>query len=120
MAVFRIKTMNTIAQEGLSLLGDNFHVSADEQAPQGILVRSAKVDVDDYPSLLAVARAGAGVNTITVDKATEKGICVFNTPGANANAVINASMVFNGNQDWTINSGGKIAVNRSGWRRVNT
>ena len=88
MAVFRIKTMNTIAQEGLSLLADNFHVSADEQAPQGILVRSAKVDVDDYPSLLAVARAGAGVNTITVDKATERGICIFNTPGANANAVV--------------------------------
>jgi D-3-phosphoglycerate dehydrogenase / 2-oxoglutarate reductase len=88
MTVFRIKTMNTIAREGLSLLGDNFHISADEQAPQGILVRSAKVDVDDYPTLLAVARAGAGVNTITVDRATEKGICVFNTPGANANAVV--------------------------------
>jgi D-3-phosphoglycerate dehydrogenase / 2-oxoglutarate reductase len=88
MAVFRIKTMNAIAQEGLDLLGENFHISAEEPAPQGILVRSAKVDVDDYPALLAVARAGAGVNTITVDKATERGICIFNTPGANANAVV--------------------------------
>jgi len=54
----------------------------------GIVVRSSQVDVDDYPELLALARAGAGVNNITVDKATEKGICVFNTPGANANAVV--------------------------------
>ena len=88
MAVFNIKTMNAIAPEGLSLLADNFQVSADEPAPQGILVRSSRVNVDDYPSLLAVARAGAGVNTITVERATEKGICVFNTPGANANAVV--------------------------------
>ncbi|MDR3630810.1 MAG: phosphoglycerate dehydrogenase [Desulfocapsaceae bacterium] len=88
MAVFRIKMMNAISPEGLGLLADNFQISAGEQAPQGILVRSARVDVDDYPSLLAVARAGSGINTITVDKATEKGICVFNTPGANANAVV--------------------------------
>lgn len=88
MDIFRIKTMNAIARKGLALLADNFHASADEPAPQGILVRSAKVDVDDYPSLLAVARAGSGVNTITVERATEKGVCVFNTPGANANAVV--------------------------------
>jgi D-3-phosphoglycerate dehydrogenase / 2-oxoglutarate reductase len=88
MAVFSIKTMNSIAKEGLQLLTENFRVSADEPEPQGILVRSAKVDVDDYPSLLAVSRAGSGINNITVDKATEKGICVFNTPGANANAVV--------------------------------
>ena len=92
MEKFRIKTLNKIAPEGLSLLGDDYLVSQDEKAPQGIIVRSAKVDTAEYPSLLAVARAGAGVNNITVDKATEQGICVFNTPGANANAV--AELVF--------------------------
>jgi D-3-phosphoglycerate dehydrogenase len=56
------------------------------------VVRSSQVDTDDYPELLAVARAGAGVNNISVDKATEQGICVFYTPGANANAV--AELVF--------------------------
>lgn len=88
MIEFKIKTMNVIAREGLDLLGENYKVSAKEDSPHGILVRSSKVDVDEYPGILAIARAGSGVNNITVDKATEKGICVFNTPGANANAVV--------------------------------
>jgi D-3-phosphoglycerate dehydrogenase len=92
MSRYRIKMLNKIAREGLDLLGGDYTVGTDEQDPEGILVRSAPVDTDDFPSLLAVARAGSGVNTITVDKATEKGICVFNTPGANANAV--AELVF--------------------------
>lgn len=92
MHKYRIKTLNTIAGEGLALLGSDYRVSSDEQDPEGILVRSARIDTDEYPSLLAVARSGAGVNNITVKKATERGICVFNTPGANANAV--AELVF--------------------------
>ncbi len=88
MTVYRIKKINNIAQEGLSLFGDKFTVAEEEQDPQGIVLRSSPIDVDDYPSLLAVARAGAGTNNINVDRATEKGICVFNTPGANANAVV--------------------------------
>ncbi|MEW6601718.1 MAG: 3-phosphoglycerate dehydrogenase, partial [Nitrospirota bacterium] len=92
MAKYRIKVLNKIAPEGLALLGNRYSMNADEKDPDGILVRSSQVDTDDYPSLLAVARAGAGVNNITVSKATEKGICVFNTPGANANAV--AELVF--------------------------
>jgi D-3-phosphoglycerate dehydrogenase len=88
MARFRIKTLNRIAPEGLALFGDNYLVDPDEADPHGIIVRSAPVDTGDYPALLAVARAGAGVNNITVDKATSQGICVFNTPGANANAVV--------------------------------
>ena len=84
---YRIKTINRIAAEGLSLFGSNYLVGPDEQIPHGIIVRSSSVDTDTFTSLLAVARAGAGVNNITVDRATEKGICVFNTPGANANAV---------------------------------
>ncbi|MBU0483353.1 MAG: phosphoglycerate dehydrogenase [Proteobacteria bacterium] len=89
---FRIKAMNMIAHEGLELFDERFVVSSEESDPQGIVVRSAEVDIGCYPSLLAVARAGAGVNNISVKQATEKGICVFNTPGANANAV--AELVF--------------------------
>ncbi len=88
MAEFKIRTMNVIAQEGLDLIDHNYKVSSEEGHPDGILVRSSKVDIEDYPDVLAIARAGSGVNNITVDKATEKGICVFNTPGANANAVV--------------------------------
>jgi len=80
--------MNVIAREGLDLLSDQYEVFDDVGTPDGILVRSSKVDTDLYSGLLAVARAGSGVNNITVDKATGKGICVFNTPGANANAVV--------------------------------
>jgi D-3-phosphoglycerate dehydrogenase len=92
MSTYRIKTINRIAPEGISLLDPRFAVDAGEEDPHGIIVRSSRVDTDSYPSLLAVARAGAGVNNITVDKATARGICVFNTPGANANAV--AELVF--------------------------
>jgi D-3-phosphoglycerate dehydrogenase len=92
MSLFRIKTLNKIAQEGLDLFGDNYRVDPDEQNPHGIIVRSDQVDTSAYPELLAVARAGAGVNNITVEEATSQGICVFNTPGANANAV--AELVF--------------------------
>ncbi len=88
MPVYKIKKINTIASEGLRFFSDKFMVSADETAPDGIVLRSSPLNVDDYPSLLAVARAGAGTNNINVARATEKGICVFNTPGANANAVV--------------------------------
>ncbi|MDX1776581.1 MAG: NAD(P)-dependent oxidoreductase, partial [Desulfobulbales bacterium] len=87
MEPYRIKIINRIAPEGLALFGADFQVGADTAAPQGIVVRSGRVNTDEYPGLLAVARAGAGVNNITVARATEQGICVFNTPGANANAV---------------------------------
>jgi D-3-phosphoglycerate dehydrogenase len=92
MSMYRIKVLNNIAKEGIELFGSGYLLGSDVKDPEGILVRSAAVNIDDYPSLLAVARAGAGVNNITVDMATEKGICVFNTPGANANAV--AELVF--------------------------
>lgn len=93
MEKYRIRIVNKIAREGLDIFDvDNFEVGPDVADPHGLLVRSAQIDTDAYPSLLAVARAGAGVNNITVDKAIRKGICVFNTPGANANAV--AELVF--------------------------
>jgi D-3-phosphoglycerate dehydrogenase len=87
MEKFHIKTINRIAPEGLALFDEGYQVDPNEENPHGIVVRSSQIDTDDYPGLLAVARAGAGVNNISVDKATEQGICVFNTPGANANAV---------------------------------
>jgi D-3-phosphoglycerate dehydrogenase / 2-oxoglutarate reductase len=84
---FSIKTMNKISERGLKLFGEGYRISEEESNPSAILVRSAKVDTDEFDGLLSVARAGAGTNNITTEKATEKGVCVFNTPGANANAV---------------------------------
>ena len=87
--MYTIKTLNAISPVGLAKLAPNlFEVDNDTDAPQGILVRSA--DMHDKPlpeSLLAIARAGAGTNNIPIDKCTEAGIVVFNTPGANANAM---------------------------------
>ncbi len=87
--MFSIKTMNKIAAVGLDRLpADHYQVGDDVTDEAGILVRSAKLH--DYPfpdTLWAIARAGAGVNNIPVDRCAEKGIVVFNTPGANANAV---------------------------------
>ena len=83
----KIKTLNKISSKGLDLFGAEYNVSDAVESPDAILVRSAKLDTDSFDGLLAVARAGAGFNNITVDKASAKGVCVFNTPGANANAV---------------------------------
>lgn len=89
---YRIATLNKISPEGLNLFGSEYEVADGLSSPDAILVRSAQLDTDGYPDTLAIARAGAGVNNITVEKATASGICVFNTPGANANAV--AELVF--------------------------
>ena len=74
---------------GLAKLNKNlFDVSVDTDAPDGILVRSADLPNTTFnDNLLAIARAGAGTNNIPVEDCTNKGIVVFNTPGANANAV---------------------------------
>ncbi|WP_201716030.1 phosphoglycerate dehydrogenase [Rossellomorea arthrocnemi] len=84
-----INTYNAISQSGLSLIEDdiNYHLNGNGD-PDGILVRSKNLHDYDFPaSVKAIARAGAGVNNIPIDLCTEKGIVVFNTPGANANAV---------------------------------
>ncbi len=87
--MFKIKTLNKIAPVGLSILQDGNYVLDDTtEQPDGILIRSASVHDMQFPSTLAcIARAGAGVNNIPIEKCSEKGIVVFNTPGANANAV---------------------------------
>lgn len=83
-----ILCLNKISPIGTNRFGDQYHYSADVAQPEGVLVRSASMhDMPLQESLLAIARAGAGVNNIPVEKCTEQGIVVFNTPGANANAV---------------------------------
>ena len=87
--MYNVKTLNKIAACGTDLLDrSKYTVGDDIDNPQAILVRSASMhEMELGDDLLAIARAGAGVNNIPVDKCSEKGIVVFNTPGANANAV---------------------------------
>ena len=87
--MFNILTLNSISNAGLSKLGaKDFAVSDKAENPDGIILRSYEMhDMDIPESVLCVARAGAGTNNIPIDKCSEKGIVVFNTPGANANAV---------------------------------
>ena len=86
--MYTIKPLNRIAQLGLNRLPDGFAVDSEAANPDGILVRSAAMhDMVFGDRLLAIARAGAGTNNIPIDRCAEEGIVVFNTPGANANAV---------------------------------
>ena len=86
--MFQYYCLNPIAQVGLDKFTDEFVKTEDVNQAEGILVRSAAMhDMELSDKLLAVARAGAGVNNIPLDKCAEKGIVVFNTPGANANGV---------------------------------
>ena len=86
--MFQYHCLNPIAQVGLDNFDANYEKTEDVNAAEGILVRSAVMHEMELPAALkAVARAGAGVNNIPLDKCAEQGIVVFNTPGANANAV---------------------------------
>ena len=87
--MYRIKTFNKISPVGLNRLDPALYSVSDSVTDEdAILVRSAKLLDYDFPKdLLAIARAGAGVNNIPLDRCSEQGIVVFNTPGANANAV---------------------------------
>ena len=87
--MFDILTLNKIAACGLNKLdGEHYRISDTCENPDGIILRSFSMhDMELGTNLKAVARAGAGVNNIPIDKCTEKGIVVFNSPGANANAV---------------------------------
>ena len=86
--MYNIQTLNKISKYGTDNFDDRYNVADDIQNPDAILVRSASMhEMELGTNLKAVARAGAGVNNIPIDKCTEKGIVVFNSPGANANAV---------------------------------
>jgi len=87
--MYNIRTYNAISSKGLSrFAADKYTVSSEMESAEGVLLRSQKLHTEVLPeSSIAVARAGAGTNNIPTDDYTEKGIVVFNTPGANANAV---------------------------------
>jgi len=87
--MYKIQTLNKISAIGTDIFDKSKYAIADEcAAPDAIMVRSAKMhDMQFADNLLAIARAGAGVNNIPVDRCAQEGICVFNTPGANSNAV---------------------------------
>ena len=86
--MYRIDLLNKISKNGLRLFTEKYEYRTDMPDPDGMLVRSKEMKEMILPSSLkAIARAGAGVNNIPIDKCSEKGIVVFNTPGANANGV---------------------------------
>jgi len=86
--MYNIKTLNAISEHGTTLFDNKYTVATDIETPDAVLVRSANMHGTQFNSnLLAIARAGAGVNNIPIDACSDAGICVFNTPGANANAV---------------------------------
>lgn len=86
--MYTIQTMNKISKAGTDRFGSNYTVADTAENPDAILVRSASLHEMSFgDNLKAIARAGAGVNNIPLERCSEEGICVFNTPGANANAV---------------------------------
>lgn len=86
---FNVRTFNNIAERGLARFpADRFKVGGNVESPDAVLLRSHKLAGTDLPATVqAVARAGAGVNNVPVEQCTERGVVVFNTPGANANSV---------------------------------
>lgn len=86
--MYKIKTYNKISKTGLAAFDDKYTIGDEVENADGAIVRSAALHDAEFPeSLKAIARAGAGTNNIPIDRCSEQGIVVFNTPGANANAV---------------------------------
>ena len=86
--MFKYTCLNAISEKGTSLFGADFEKTEDIREADAVMIRSASMHEMELPPMLeAVARAGAGVNNIPLEKCAEQGIVVFNTPGANANAV---------------------------------
>ena len=123
--MYTIKTLNAISPVGLAKLNKNqFDVAVDTDAPDGILVRSADMlNTTFNDNLLAIARAGAGVNNIPLERCSEQGIVVFNTPGANANSVAELviGMLIAGSRNvaaaaqWCQNLTGDPAMAKAAW-----
>ncbi len=91
--MYHIHCLNKISPKGTALLTDNYTIVDDRNQADGMLVRSADMHNVALPeSLLAVARAGAGVNNIPLSDCAEAGVVVFNTPGANANSVMELAL----------------------------
>ncbi len=86
--MYKIKTYNKISKIGLEVFDDKYTIGDEVENADGAIVRSAALHDTEFPATLkAIARAGAGTNNIPIDRCSEEGIVVFNTPGANANAV---------------------------------
>ena len=86
--MFKYTCLNAISEKGTSLFGADFEKTEDIREADAVMIRSASMHEMELPPMLeAVARAGAGVNNIPLEKCAEQGIVVFNTPGANANGV---------------------------------
>ncbi len=120
--MIKVNCLNPIAKVGMELLPDTFGTTDNFAEADAVLVRSAAMHELDLPdNLLAVARAGAGVNNIPLDKCAEKGIVVFNTPGANANGVkelvvagmLLASRDLRGGMQWVADNKADTAINKS-------
>ncbi len=120
--MIKVNCLNPIAKVGMELLPDTFGTTDNFAEAEAVLVRSAAMHELDLPeSLLAVARAGAGVNNIPLEKCAEKGIVVFNTPGANANGVkelvlagmLLAARDIRGGMQWVAENKGDAGINKS-------
>lgn len=120
--MIKVNCLNPIAEVGINLLPEDFNITENFSDADAVLVRSAAMHELDLPeSLLAVARAGAGVNNIPLDKCAEKGIVVFNTPGANANgvkelvvaAMLLASRDLKGGMQWVADNKEDDAINKT-------
>ena len=86
--MYKIKTYNKISKSGLEVFDDKYTIGDEVENADGAIVRSAALHDEEFPETLkAIARAGAGTNNIPIERCSEQGIVVFNTPGANANAV---------------------------------
>lgn len=119
--MYQYKCLNPISDIGLSRFTENYQMTDDIAKAEGVLVRSASMHEMELPgTLLAVARAGAGVNNIPLEKCAEQGIVVFNTPGANANGVkelviagmLLASRDITGGIDWVKANTGSETVGK--------
>lgn len=118
----KIYCLNKISKVGLGVLPSNYKVVEELVGCDAVLVRSAAMHEMDLPeSVKCVARAGAGVNNIPLDKYAEKGIVVFNTPGANANAVkeltiammLLAARDIRGSMEWVKENKGDPEINKT-------
>ena len=117
--MFKINCLNKISANGLRVLTNKYDITDDINEADAVLVRSAVMHEMELPeSVVAVARAGAGVNNIPLDKYAEKGVVVFNTPGANANAVkeivlsalLLASRDLIGGNEWVRNNASDVNI----------
>lgn len=91
--MFKVHYLNPVSKEGTALFTDNYTATEEQAQADAFMVRSAVMhDMEFSDNLLAVARAGAGVNNIPLDRCAEEGIVVFNTPGANANGVVELAL----------------------------